>query len=350
MEIASRDIAAFGCKEWISDVLSLIVCTYQRPKEVHRLLQAISILDGQPDETIIVDGSDDYETQGVVDEIFGKSNISKLQYVRVPQEERGLTRQRNFGITRANGDMIAFLDDDTIPNKDYFSQILACFERHPDAIGVGGFITNEVHWQLKDVEHRAGISFFQFGNWVRREDFRWRLRRILGLDSPLPPGWMPPFSHGRSVGFLPPDGDDYQVELIMGGASTWRRSVFEEIEFSSYFDGYGLYEDSEFCLRASRLGPMFLSTSAKLEHHHASSGRPAHFRYGEMVVRNGWYVWRQSNPNPIWSDRMRWWVITILLTLARLSDVFRCKRGALSESLGRSAGMLSLSWDKPKNV
>jgi len=329
-------------------LLSLVICTYQRPQPIQHLLQAIAEGDRPPNETLIVDGSEGFETQAVVVEHAQSGDIPNLSYLRVPPEQRGLTRQRNYGIARAREDIIAFLDDDTIPSPDYFTQVLACFERHREAIGVGGYITNEVQWQHKGAQFKAGLSNFQFGNWVRCEDYRWRLRRVLGLVSTLPPGWVPPFSHGRSVGFLPPDGKDYQVEFFFGGASAWRRGVFEQNQFSNYFEGYGLYEDLDFCLRASRHGPLFLSTRACLEHHHASSGRPDYYHYGKMVVRNGWYVWRQRWPDPTWPDRTRWWAITILLTLARVGDSFRSKQGAFSEALGRTKAMFSLIWDKPR--
>jgi GT2 family glycosyltransferase len=331
-------------------MLSLIVCTYQRPKEIAQLLQTIAGGERLPDESLIVDGSEDLETETVVGDFVKLGDIPNLHYLRVPPEQRGLTRQRNYGIERVRGDMVAFLDDDTIPDKDYFAQILACFVRHPEALGIGGYITNLVQWQHKEAEVKAGLSHFQIGQWVRREDYRWRVRRILGLDSTKLPGWMPPFFHARSVGFLPPDGRDYPVEFIMGGASAWRRSVFEQNKFSVYFDGYGLYEDLEFCLRVSRRGPLFLCTTACLEHHHSSSSRPDNFRYGEMVVRNGWYVWRQHQSNPSGPDRARWWAITILLTLARFGDTLRQDKRAFFEAMGRLKGMAILFWDKPKSV
>jgi GT2 family glycosyltransferase len=53
-----------------------------------------------------------------------------------------------------------------------------------------------------------------------------------------------------------------------------------------------LYEDTDFTLRVSKTGKLYLNTTAKLNHHHDASGRPNQYQYGKMVVRNGWYVWR----------------------------------------------------------
>jgi GT2 family glycosyltransferase len=127
----------------------------------------------------------------------------------------------------------------------------------------------------------------------------------------------------------------------MGGASAWRSKIFRQHQFSPSFSGYGLYEDLDFCLSVSREGPLYLCTRARLAHYHATSGRPNHFRYGEMVVRNGWFVWRKCWPAPPLPDRLRWWAITILLMLCQLGDVIRgpFRTIAVEEILGRLWGI-----------
>lgn len=321
--------------------LSLIVCTYRRPGPVRCLLEAVAVQTRRPDEVLVVDASSDGETEEAV---RGLGVI----YERVPPEERGLTRQRNWGIARARGELISFLDDDTVPEPSYFEEVVACFERHPEAMGVGGYIFNEVEWR-----HGAGrpsLSVYRSGGWERREDLRWRLRRLAGLDSPLPPGRMPASGHGRSTGFIPPDGEDHPVEFVLGGASAWRRDLLERVRFSPWFEGYGLYEDLDFCLRAGRHGSLWLCTRARLAHLHDPAGRPHRFRYGEMVVRNGWRVWRLRWPSPSWPDRGRWWATTLLLALCRLGDAVRGpeRTAALAEALGRLWGSVRLLWDRPE--
>src|SRR5690606_38503325 len=136
----------------------------------------------------------------------------------------------------------------------------------------------------------------------------------------VPPGIMPDFSHGYSAGFLPPTGKVYEVEMLMGGIASYKRAVFESIGFSTYFEGYGLYEDADFSLRASRLGKLFVNTAAEVEHYHDEAGRPNKFRYGKMVVRNGWYVWRVKFPRPSLKSVLKWYATSFLLTLVRLGN------------------------------
>lgn len=158
------------------------------------------------------------------------------------------------------------------------------------------------------------------------------------------------FSHGYSVSFLPPSGKTYQANFFMGGVSSFKKELFQQIKFSTYFEGYGLYEDADFCLRASKLGEMYVNTAAQLEHFHEEGGRPNKYNYGKMVVRNGWYVWHVGNQNPSIKARLKWNLITVLLTLIKFSNIFTTpkRREALTEAVGRTIAWLQLLIDKPK--
>lgn len=324
--------------------LTLVICTYRRPEQVKRLLVSVECQAYKPDQILIIDGSEDDATAKVLQTLLTISaNNLSVEYYKVSPDQKGLTRQRNIGISLAKGEIIAFLDDDTVLKKDYFMEILECFERHPEAVGIGGLIVNEIHWRHK-CRRENSLSTYGWENWERRDDLRWRLRKLLRLDSPLPPGWMPPFGHGRSASY-PPDSNDYPVEFIMGGASAWKRSIFSQIRFSHYFEGYGLYEDLDFSIRANRGGKIFVCTRAQLEHYHASGGRPDKFRYGKMVERNGWFVWRQRWKSPAFVDRVKYWMISLLLAFLRLIDI---RGGGPLEAAGRLAGAFSVLIDPPR--
>jgi GT2 family glycosyltransferase len=162
---------------------------------------------------------------------------------------------------------------------------------------------------------------------------------------------MPEFSNGLSIGFLPPSGQIYPVEFFMGGVASYRKSLFQNIKFSEYFDGYGLYEDMDFCLRASKIGQLFVCAAARVAHYHEQAGRPDKFKYGKMVIRNGWYVWHIKYPSPGLKASLKWHGTAFLLTLVRLGNVMSPskRKAALTESLGRIAGWWSLLLNKPKH-
>jgi GT2 family glycosyltransferase len=325
---------------------ALLICTYNRKKSLKTLLDSVRKQSIYPNEIIIVDGSQNDLTQN----FLKTSNYLNLKYFKVGSEHRGLTKQRNYAISNIanHTDVVCFLDDDIVLTKDYFKNLLETYTLRPDAIGVGGYIIEKVGWHK--LHYPAKYEEFEIDGWVRNIGPRNLLRKKFKLLSNKAPGFMPEFSNGLSISFLPPSGNIFNVEYFMGGAASYRFSLLREIKFSEYFIGYGLYEDLDFCIRASELGNLYVNTSAKLYHHHDSSGRPNRFKYGKMVIRNGWYVWRLKYPNPSFEGIFKWYSISFLLTLVRLGNVLTTKekKEALSESLGRIVGWLSLYINQPK--
>jgi len=326
---------------------TLIICTYLRPKPLLKLLESVKQQTVYPSEILIIDGSTNHDTEIVLEQNL----FSNLHYFRVTQEDRGLTKQRNFGIskTAVASEIICFLDDDTVLAQNYFEELLKVYTVYPEALGVGGYISNEVQWQKATANYQATKEEFFYDGWKRKDGSRFVIRKRLGLDSDKQPGFLPEFSHGRSIGFLPPTGKIYEVEQLMGGVSSFRKAVFNHFKFSIYFEGYGLYEDADFTLRLSKTGKLYVNTNACLAHYHDESGRPNKFSYGKMVVRNGWYVWRVKYPKPSFKARFKWNIITLLLAFIRLSNIFTTpkRKEALTEFSGRFAGWLSLFFNKP---
>jgi GT2 family glycosyltransferase len=326
-----------------------------RPQAVLQLLQSVQGQTLYPDEILIIDGSTNLETALILEE----NQFQHLHYYAVPPEHRGLTKQRNYGIKRVGAsrdftnneiEVVCFLDDDTVLEKDYFEQLLKTYDIYPEALGVGGYINNESQCEYVGDSYQPKLDDFYFDGWKRKDGSRFILRKKLGLDSDCPPGYSCLYSHGRSVGFLPPSGKIYEVEMLMGGVSSFRKTIFRTLQFSNYFEGYGLYEDADFTLRVAKIGKLYVNTAAQLHHYHAESGRPNQYQYGKMVVRNGWYVWRVKNPKPSLNAKVKWHSITILLTLIRFSNTFTTmkRKQAFTEAIGRTGGWWSLWMNKPK--
>ena len=204
--------------------IALVICTYQRPKALATLLGSVERQSFYPDQILIIDGSID-DTTAIH---FRKGTIPNLEYYKVSASQRGLTKQRNFGVERVKQgiDYISFLDDDVVLEPNYFQQILDAFQEKSNAFGIGGYITNEVVWQLDQNETKKG--WFSYDGYQRKEGSRFKLRAVFGLEPDLPPGNMPSFGHGRSISYLPPSGKIYQVEQLMGGVATYKRILFED--------------------------------------------------------------------------------------------------------------------------
>ncbi len=319
-----------------------------RSKPLLELLQSVKEQTLYPNEILIIDGSINNDTEFILKENY----LENLHYYLVPKEHRGLTRQRNFGIAHveSNTEVVCFLDDDTVLEKDYFEELIKTFKSDVAITGVGGVAINENNWKPIEPNKKYNYKkYYSFDGYVYKEGQRNVVRNYLGLQSNLGAGKMPNYSHGRTCGF-PMNNKTYEVDLLIGMSMSFRKNVVEQIQFSSFFDGYGLYEDADFSLRALCFGKNVINTKVQLYHFHDPSGRPNRYKYGKMVVRNGWYVWRVKNPDPNSIDFFKWHAITILLTIIRFSNAFTTlkRKEAFIEALGRTIGWWSLIFSKPK--
>ncbi|RXP52742.1 glycosyltransferase [Lutibacter sp. HS1-25] len=325
---------------------SLVICTYQRPKALITLLDSVEKQTLYPNEIIIVDGSLDAASKMALD----NKTFKNLSYYLVSDAHRGLTKQRNFGISKVakESEIVCFLDDDTILENNYFEELINTYHNYPEALAIGGYIGNEVGWEQSN--RALTKSEYGFDGYIRKEGSRFVLRKQLGLVDKTKPGFMPKFSNGRSVSYLPPSGKIYEVEQLMGGVASYRKEVFQKLQFSTYFEGYGLYEDADFSLRVAKEGKLYINTAAQLEHHHEPSGRPNQYQYGKMVVRNGWYVWNVKYPKPSLNARFKWNAIVLLLIGIRFTNIFTTnkRKEAFTEASGRLLGWFSLFLNKPK--
>ncbi len=327
---------------------SLVICTYMRPVPLLNLLNSVKKQTLYPNEILIIDGSTNDDTTKVIEQNF----FNNLSYFLVPKEHRGLTKQRNFGVSKVSpiAEVVCFLDDDTILEPTYFEEIIKAYESDSEIVGVAGIAINENNWSKKiENKNYSKFKFYEFEDFVYPEGSRNVFRNILGLQSNLEPGRMPEFSHGRTCGF-PLTGKIYEVDLLIGMSFSFRKKVYDKVKFSHYFEGYGLYEDADFSIRAQQFGKNVIATKAQLSHYHDQAGRPNKFQYGKMVTRNGWYVWRIKYPNPSLKAKLKWNAISLLLTIIRFSNIFTTnkRQEAFTESLGRFAGWVSLLYNKPK--
>jgi len=327
---------------------ALVICTFMRPHAVQQILNSIKNQTVLPDQVVIVDGSFDCKTKNLISML--QLNF-KVDYFLVNKDSRGLTKQRNYGVSKVNCniDIISFLDDDIILEPNYFEEIINTFANFSDAIGVGGIDLKENCYFKKELNVKySKFKYFEVDGWLCTESSRNLARKFFGLMPQSQPYIIPSYSHGRSG--LPPNGKTYRVEHFMGGIAAYKKNVFDNISFSTYFEGYGLYEDFDFCVRSLKYGGLYVNTNAQVWHYHEPSGRPNAYKYGKMVIRNGWYVWKQRYPKSTTTALFKWYSTALLLAFIRLLNTIKgpFRRDAINEFLGRCVGLFSLWYNRPK--
>ncbi|MFL6629639.1 MAG: glycosyltransferase family 2 protein [Vitreoscilla sp.] len=106
--------------------MSVVIPTYKRPELLTRCLDALlaQTLPAHCFEIIVVDDGSDDDTRAACADVARRSCDRAgpvLRYLR-PQGSRGPAAARNRGWRAAQGRVVAFTDDDTLPDPDWLRQ------------------------------------------------------------------------------------------------------------------------------------------------------------------------------------------------------------------------------------
>jgi glycosyltransferase involved in cell wall biosynthesis len=108
---------------------SVVIPTSGRPEELDRCLEAVAAQDYPDFDVIVVDNTEgDPETERV-------ARKWKARYVK--ELKKGLCRARNRGALVSSADVIAYLDDDSVPEPGWLRGLADEFA-DPMVMGVGG--------------------------------------------------------------------------------------------------------------------------------------------------------------------------------------------------------------------
>lgn len=99
--------------------VSMVICTRDRPQSLERMLSSIVTQIRRPDEVIVVDNASIGDATRQVCQNAG------VRYLR--EDRAGLDIARNTGWRAANGDLIAYTDDDTELHPGWLDQLVRPF-------------------------------------------------------------------------------------------------------------------------------------------------------------------------------------------------------------------------------
>lgn len=247
--------------------VSAIVPTLNRSEVLSRMLRSLAEQRFQPKEMVIVDASEDRDTENLCSQVF-QGLGTKLIYHRAVQV--GAAPQRNEAMKYASQDVCLFMDDDIFLEADCVARLWKALQSDSTIGGANAMITNQ-----------------KYGSpgWLSRRLFR--------------------FLHGRyersyagkcigpALNLLPEDAEDMPeivpVEWLNLGCTMYRRQSLPSPVFPSQFSGYSFMEDVALSLQVGRQWKLVNARTARIFHDSQSDEckkRRSAFARMELVNRH----------------------------------------------------------------
>ncbi len=148
-------------------LVSVVLCTYSMDRYAEFAEAADSVLAQTYDDVqlvVVVDGTEPVYDRAVADYAGREDTV-----VHCNDENRGLSYSRNRGVELADGDVVAFMDDDAILEPDWARELVGSYERH-EAVAVGGKMVPK--WEVDEPRYLPPEFYFLIGVTYRgfRED------------------------------------------------------------------------------------------------------------------------------------------------------------------------------------
>jgi glycosyltransferase involved in cell wall biosynthesis/GT2 family glycosyltransferase len=179
-----------------------VICTDGRAEALANTLRCLQHLDGPAFEVCVVRGPTEDGTADVLAAWAGRIKVAR-------NPERNLSVSRNIGIAMAAGEIVAFIDDDGLPEPEWLPQLLRAFD-DPLVAGAGGIV----------MDHTGARAQYLYASADRLGNADWR-RDTPAHDCNFPFSFNFPYVQGTNGAFR------REALLAIGG--------FDE-EFEFYLD------------------------------------------------------------------------------------------------------------------
>lgn len=204
---------------------AVVICTRNRSDQLHKTLAHILIFPAITEWILLVDASDKPNIAYL--KFFNPTSKIKLIHL---ESAASIPLQRNKAVNYLSStevEIIHFIDDDFIPDKDYFSNLSAFMKSNSGCKIAGGIISN----------NQQQMSHLKL----------WH--KLALLDSKKPGKLL--FSGYTSEPQARNDLNDkspFRVDWVSGCSMSVKYDVFNSIKFDERLKGYAQDEDLDFCL------------------------------------------------------------------------------------------------------
>jgi glycosyltransferase involved in cell wall biosynthesis len=255
--------------------LSVVVCTYNRCGSLRATLNSLAELaapGGATWELLVVDNNSTDGTRDTIQAFAAKQSFP-VRYVF--EQRQGHSCARNAGISHAQGDIIAFTDDDVTVDRMWLARLAEAFEGCGCA-GAGG--------RVLPVWEKAKPKWLSVAG-------PFRTNAVVSVDFGEEPGRLKRWATGANMAF--------------------RREIFER--FGGFRTDLGRSgdtlisgDDSEFCSRIMQAGEFLMYAPGAIVYHPVTADRLRKAYFREWYFQGGKTVFRMEGAP---QDARRYWGI-----------------------------------------
>ncbi len=117
------------------DTISIIVPCYNMEEKIERCISSIKNQSYENFEALFIDDGSTDKTKEIIEENIKNDDRMKYFY----KENGGLSSARNYGMERATGSLICFIDSDDYIEEDYLKELYACLVENESDISICNF-------------------------------------------------------------------------------------------------------------------------------------------------------------------------------------------------------------------
>ena len=153
-------------------LVTVAVCTRERPDDLERCLQALLLLDYPHLDLLVIDNA---PTSDATEQV-----VRRYPRVRYAREVRpGLNWARNRAIVECRGEILAYTDDDAIVDVDWVTTLVRLFVEAPEVMAITGLVIPD---QLATEAQRLFEMYGGFGRGFVRRWYRAAAGRPVAPD------------------------------------------------------------------------------------------------------------------------------------------------------------------------
>lgn len=192
-------------------LVSVVICTYNRSSYLDKCITSLLDQSYSNVEIVVVNGPSTDDTEEILDKY---KTIKIVNQIRL----EGLSAARNLGIKGSHGEIVAFIDDDAVADKDWLKLLIERYKTK-DVGGVGGLV------------YGPNKSHVQFNNGIINK---------YGKPTPI-----------RNTDMMLNPHNEFPI--LMGTNCSFKKGILCEVGgFDPYFRYY--HDESDLCVRIVKKG------------------------------------------------------------------------------------------------